>query len=111
MATHGFPAFDYGLQKEVLVMSMVLRVLGDSPMHAEITNTPLPGAALNPCRICHLGVSSRAQKSEADFIYQFLGMDAHGNRVCHWVARLIICMNKRFIICMNKRFIICMNKS
>ncbi|PLW37922.1 hypothetical protein PCANC_15168 [Puccinia coronata f. sp. avenae] len=80
MGTHGFTAFDYGLQQDVLVMSSVLCVLGDSPMHAEITNTPLPGASLNPCRICHLGVSSRSQKSEADFVYQFLGMDAHGNR-------------------------------
>jgi hypothetical protein len=81
MATQGFTAFDCGLQQEVLVMSMALCVLGDSPIHAEITNTPLPGAALNPCRMCHLGVSSRSQKSEADFVYQFLGMDAHVNRV------------------------------
>ncbi|OAV90780.1 hypothetical protein PTTG_28197 [Puccinia triticina 1-1 BBBD Race 1] len=64
----------------LLLFSMVLCFLGDSPMHAEITNTPLPGASLNPCRICHLGVEKRADKSGEDYIYQFLGMDSLGNR-------------------------------
>ncbi|OAV86269.1 hypothetical protein PTTG_29993, partial [Puccinia triticina 1-1 BBBD Race 1] len=49
-------------------------------MHTEITNTPLPGASLNPCRICHLGVEKRSDKSGEDYIYQFLGMDSLGNR-------------------------------
>jgi hypothetical protein len=80
-ATTGFPAFDCGLKQEVLVNTVVLCFLGDSPMHAEVTNTPMPGSSLNPCRVCHLGVSKRSDKSEDDYIYQFLGMDSLGNRV------------------------------
>lgn len=82
ITTNGFPAFDCVLKQEVLVTTVVLCFLGDSPMHAEITNTPLPGASLNPCRICHLGVSKRIDKSGEDYIYQFLAMDSLGNRVC-----------------------------
>jgi hypothetical protein len=105
MGTHGFTAFDYGLQQDVLVMSSVLCVLGDSPMHAEITNTPLPGASLNPCRICHLGVSSGSQKSEADFVYQFLGMDAHGNRVYQYLSwfHVSITKSQSIYLCMASR--------
>ncbi|OAV90013.1 hypothetical protein PTTG_09937, partial [Puccinia triticina 1-1 BBBD Race 1] len=80
MTTNGCVAFDCKLQQEVFVTTVVLCFLGDSPMHAEITNTPLPGASLNPCRICHLGVEKRADKSGEDYIYQFLGMDSLGNR-------------------------------
>ncbi|OAV86637.1 hypothetical protein PTTG_29796, partial [Puccinia triticina 1-1 BBBD Race 1] len=76
----GYFAYDCELQQEVLVSTVVLCFLGDSPMHAEVTNTPLPGAALNPCRICHLGVEKRSDKSGEDYIYQFLGMDSLGNR-------------------------------
>ncbi|OAV89717.1 hypothetical protein PTTG_28591 [Puccinia triticina 1-1 BBBD Race 1] len=80
MTLNGCVAFDCELQQEVCVTTVVLCFLGDSPMHAEITNTPLPGAALNPCRICHLGVEKRSDKSGEDYIYQFLGMDSLGNR-------------------------------
>ncbi|KAI9622649.1 hypothetical protein KEM48_007139 [Puccinia striiformis f. sp. tritici PST-130] len=77
ITTNGFIAFDYGLQQEVLVItSVVMCFLGDSPMHAEITNTPLPGSSLNPCRICHLGVEKRKDKSGEDYIYQLLAMDS-----------------------------------
>ncbi|OAV92443.1 hypothetical protein PTTG_27650 [Puccinia triticina 1-1 BBBD Race 1] len=76
----GYFAYDCELQQEVLVSTVVLCFLGDLPMHAEVTNTPLPGAALNPCRICHLGVQKRSDKSGEDYIYHFLGMDSLGNR-------------------------------
>jgi hypothetical protein len=81
MTANGFTALDYELKTEVLVHSIIICFLGDSPMHAEVTNTPMPGSSLNPCRICHLGVEKRTDKSGEDYIYQFLGMDSWGNRV------------------------------
>ena len=48
LISNGVVAYDIGLQQEVLVMTAVLCFLGDSPMHAEVTNTPNPGVALNP---------------------------------------------------------------
>ncbi|KAI9613916.1 hypothetical protein KEM48_009372 [Puccinia striiformis f. sp. tritici PST-130] len=50
MATNGFIAYDSTLGKEVHVMTSSLCFLADSPMHAEITNTHVPGNALNSCR-------------------------------------------------------------
>lgn len=42
LSATGFTAYDLQLQKDVLVMFVVLAHLGDSPMHAEITNTMNP---------------------------------------------------------------------
>jgi hypothetical protein len=40
-------------------------------MHAEITNTPNPGASLDPCRVCTLSVSKKKFKTTQTFLYQF----------------------------------------
>ena len=50
----GFTTFDSTIMQEVLVTGHVLCFLADSPMHAEVTNTPNPGSSLTPCQICHL---------------------------------------------------------
>ncbi|POW12028.1 hypothetical protein PSTT_04775 [Puccinia striiformis] len=57
MVREGYDAYDAILEKDVLVMTPVLAFLGDSPMHAEITNTPVPSSSLNPCRFCDLCAS------------------------------------------------------
>ncbi|KAI9622928.1 hypothetical protein H4Q26_014868 [Puccinia striiformis f. sp. tritici PST-130] len=55
LATEGSFAYDCTLQKEkVLFMTVPPCFLADSPMAAEITNTPIPGNCNNPCRICKL---------------------------------------------------------
>ncbi|KAG0148750.1 hypothetical protein CROQUDRAFT_692746, partial [Cronartium quercuum f. sp. fusiforme G11] len=46
---HGFFAHDCTLKKQVLAVPFVLCHLGDSPMHAEISNTMNPASTLNPC--------------------------------------------------------------
>ncbi|EHS63914.1 uncharacterized protein PGTG_20894 [Puccinia graminis f. sp. tritici CRL 75-36-700-3] len=60
MAINGFTSYDSTICQEVHVMTSVLCFLADSPMHAEITNTPVPGNSLNPCRCCDLMPKSTA---------------------------------------------------
>ncbi|OAV85917.1 hypothetical protein PTTG_02584, partial [Puccinia triticina 1-1 BBBD Race 1] len=81
MATDGFTAYDYSLSQEVLVNSVVLCFVGDSPMHAKITNTPNPGQALNPCRMCTLSSTTRELKQTSEFVKKFLHLDAQGNEM------------------------------
>ncbi|KAH9820493.1 hypothetical protein DFH28DRAFT_1194139 [Melampsora americana] len=45
----GLVAYDSGIQKDVLLVAVQLAHLGDSPMHAEISNFSNPGTSLNPC--------------------------------------------------------------
>ena len=54
MATNGCVAYDHSLQQEVLMMTVPLCLLADSPMAADFTNTLIPGSSNNPCRVCHL---------------------------------------------------------
>ncbi|EFP92743.2 uncharacterized protein PGTG_18762 [Puccinia graminis f. sp. tritici CRL 75-36-700-3] len=63
ISSEGFDAYDVSLSEEVLVMTSVFSFLGDSPMHAEVTSTPVPSAALNPCRFCVLSAPSLLEKS------------------------------------------------
>ncbi|EFP89671.2 uncharacterized protein PGTG_15634 [Puccinia graminis f. sp. tritici CRL 75-36-700-3] len=81
LATEGFTAFDAGLNQEVLVMTMALCFLGDSPMHAEIANTPMPSISLNPCRMCTLSAPGKDCKSTHEYVNDFLGKDEHGDKV------------------------------
>ncbi|KNZ61746.1 hypothetical protein VP01_1362g4 [Puccinia sorghi] len=81
LITNGLVAFDSGLNQQVLVMTAVLCFLGDSPMHAEITNTPNPGVSLNPCRICTLQVSTLADKPSETYVMQCVGLNSLGERV------------------------------
>ncbi|KAI9603142.1 hypothetical protein H4Q26_002456 [Puccinia striiformis f. sp. tritici PST-130] len=88
MSTEGFDAYDVRLEEEVLVMTPVLAFLADSPMHAEITNTPVPSSSLNPCRSCKLSAPSLAEKVTMKYLQEFLQMSSHGtqclNEHRHW---------------------------
>ncbi|KAH9813500.1 hypothetical protein DFH28DRAFT_1171408 [Melampsora americana] len=77
---NGFIAYDHTLGAEVWVMPVVLCHLGDSPMHAEITNTLNPANTLNPCRMCDLSVNKQAEKESDLFVGPFLGRDSNGNK-------------------------------
>ena len=79
--TNGFIAYDVGLKMEVVVTTAVICFLGDSPMHAEVTNTPNPGVSLNPCRICPLKVSTLAEKVSQSYVLQSVGLNEFGERV------------------------------
>jgi hypothetical protein len=82
LATEGVVAYDSGLNKNVLLMSVVLCFQGDSPMHAEITSTPVPGVALHACRMCTLKAASTKDRKSSSYVRQFLGRNAHGSQVC-----------------------------
>ncbi|OAV96922.1 hypothetical protein PTTG_08102 [Puccinia triticina 1-1 BBBD Race 1] len=77
-SSEGFPAYDPGLDADVLVMSFVLCFQGDSPMHAEVTNTMMPNVALNPCRMCMLHVDNLNDKHKQAYIREFLHIDSSG---------------------------------
>lgn len=51
-------------------------------MHAEISNTPNPSQALNPCRVCPLTVLTKAQKQTVDYVQRFLGLNDTFLPVC-----------------------------
>ncbi|OAV93399.1 hypothetical protein PTTG_09817, partial [Puccinia triticina 1-1 BBBD Race 1] len=72
MSAQGFDAYDVGLQEEVLVMTPVMSFLADSPMHAKITNTPVPLCSLNPCRSCVLSAPSLLEKVTMKHLREFL---------------------------------------
>ncbi|KNZ57692.1 hypothetical protein VP01_2098g2 [Puccinia sorghi] len=78
MVTIGFPAYDYSIHEPVWVISVVLCFLADSPMHAKITNTPNPGASLNPCRMCRLSVKTKQEKKSMKYVQDFLHLDEEG---------------------------------
>lgn len=86
LSTDGFMAYDHRTNSEVLVMTSVLCHLGDSPMHAEVSNTMNPTVSLTPCWICHLKVDSMLEKRSKQYINNFIGVDENGNKV-----RILIC--------------------
>ncbi|KAA1121662.1 hypothetical protein PGTUg99_013745 [Puccinia graminis f. sp. tritici] len=49
----------------------MLCLLADSPMHTELTNTPVPGTSLNPCRVCVLSSKSLQDKKTLSFLSKF----------------------------------------
>ncbi|KAH9813108.1 hypothetical protein DFH28DRAFT_930294 [Melampsora americana] len=59
-------------------MLVVLCHLGDSPMHAEITNTVNPTITLNPSRVCSLKVDEMEDKKSEEFLEGFMAVDQHG---------------------------------
>ncbi|KAA1074973.1 hypothetical protein PGT21_026041 [Puccinia graminis f. sp. tritici] len=65
--------------EEVLVTGIVLCFLADSPMHAEITNTPNPGTSLNPCRMCTLHAEGKDKRNTPEFVRQFLMINPDGS--------------------------------
>ncbi|KAA1106853.1 hypothetical protein PGTUg99_020771 [Puccinia graminis f. sp. tritici] len=78
LSTTGTVAWDAGLMEEVLVTSNVLCFLGDSPMHAEATSTPLPANALHPCRACDLSAASVKDKATMEYVCSFTMLDSSG---------------------------------
>ncbi|KAH9810453.1 hypothetical protein DFH28DRAFT_1132268 [Melampsora americana] len=79
--SNGFHAYDHLSGTDVLVMVVTLCHLGDSPMHAEISNTTNPANTLTPCRMCDLAVTRMADKKTQDYVCQFIGMNADGTPV------------------------------
>ncbi|KAH9820701.1 hypothetical protein DFH28DRAFT_1194770 [Melampsora americana] len=79
MSSEGFVAYNSSLETKVFVIALPLYHCGDSPMHAEISNTPNPSMTLNPCRICDLSVESQAKKKTETYIQDFLGLNADGS--------------------------------
>ncbi|KAI7966088.1 hypothetical protein MJO29_001836 [Puccinia striiformis f. sp. tritici] len=51
LSQEGCVAYDALLEEEVLMVVVPLCFLADSPMAAEVTNTPNPGSSNNPCRL------------------------------------------------------------
>ncbi|KAH9817323.1 hypothetical protein DFH28DRAFT_926849 [Melampsora americana] len=82
LATDGFVAYDHKAKSDVFVMTTILCHLGDSPMHAEVTNTMNPTTSLTPCRICHLKVKSLTEKRSTKYVCDFVGIDEAGERMC-----------------------------
>ncbi|KAH9824732.1 hypothetical protein DFH28DRAFT_1077281 [Melampsora americana] len=75
LSTNGFVAYNHLLDTEVLVMTVVICHLGDSPMHAEITNTMNPSSSLIPCQICNLQAKSMMEKRTTKYICDFVRID------------------------------------
>ncbi|EFP93552.2 uncharacterized protein PGTG_19548 [Puccinia graminis f. sp. tritici CRL 75-36-700-3] len=81
MSLDGFLAYDASIHQEVWVNTLVLCFLADSPMHAEVTNTPNPGQSLNPCRMCTLACVKKKSKSTEGYVQKFLERDVDGDHV------------------------------
>ncbi|KAG0147462.1 hypothetical protein CROQUDRAFT_61614 [Cronartium quercuum f. sp. fusiforme G11] len=79
-ATKGFKAIDCESNEKVLVMVVILCHMGDSPMHAEITNTMNPATALAPCRVCDLHVDKKENKRTSKYVGDFVGVDENGDQ-------------------------------
>ncbi|OAV91777.1 hypothetical protein PTTG_03743 [Puccinia triticina 1-1 BBBD Race 1] len=79
MRVNGHFAYDSLLNQKVLIMSIVLVALGDSPMHAEMTSTSMPANANSPCCMCQLSVAKKEDKSLVDYVKDFLGLTTGGN--------------------------------
>jgi hypothetical protein len=82
MAQDGFAAYDCSITQPVLVQSVVLCFLADSPMHAEVTNTPNPGQSNHPCRMCTLSVERKSMIKTMAHVQSYLQVDGHGQEVC-----------------------------
>ena len=54
----------------------------DSPMHAEVNNTPNPGLSLNPCQIFHLQVDGISERKSLDYVRKFMMINPDGSAVC-----------------------------
>ncbi|KAH9815307.1 hypothetical protein DFH28DRAFT_969339 [Melampsora americana] len=73
----GFQTYDCSIQQDVLVVPFILCHTGDSPMHAEISNTTNPSGTLSPCRVCDLTVESRSDKQTETYVQKFVGIDSN----------------------------------
>ncbi|KAH9808376.1 hypothetical protein DFH28DRAFT_910112, partial [Melampsora americana] len=80
-SANGFVTYDHAAGTDVLVMVVVLCHLGDSPMHAEVSNTTNPANTLTPCRMCDLHVTRMADKKTVEYISAFIGVSQTGEKV------------------------------
>ncbi|OAV86715.1 hypothetical protein PTTG_29760 [Puccinia triticina 1-1 BBBD Race 1] len=78
ISNNGHFAYDSEINQKVLIMSIVLVALGDSPMHAEMTSTPMPANANSPCRMCQLSVAKKEDKSLVGYVKDFLRLTTGG---------------------------------
>ena len=69
------------MMEEVLVNGIGLFFLADSPMHAEVTNTPNPGPSSNPCQIGHLKTDGMANKKKLNYVNKLLMINPDGFKV------------------------------
>ncbi|EHS64534.1 uncharacterized protein PGTG_22322 [Puccinia graminis f. sp. tritici CRL 75-36-700-3] len=74
LATDGHFAYDSLLKQDVLIMSVIMAFIAESPMHAEITSTSLPANANSPCRVCLLFVAKKVDKSLKGYVTDFMGL-------------------------------------
>ncbi|KAH9816387.1 hypothetical protein DFH28DRAFT_927167 [Melampsora americana] len=79
-ASEGFFTYDQMSGTDVLVMVVVLCHLGDSPMHAEISNTTNPANTLTPCHMCDLSVARMADKKSLEYVSAFVGLSLDGHK-------------------------------
>ncbi|OAV92536.1 hypothetical protein PTTG_07907 [Puccinia triticina 1-1 BBBD Race 1] len=73
LATAVSIAYDSSVKKEVMFMTFMLAFVGDSPMAAEVTNTPNPGTSNNPCRMCGLQCPQGEERCTMEYLRQFFG--------------------------------------
>jgi hypothetical protein len=97
VATNGFPAYDCKLGENVLIMSVVLAFLANSPMHAEVTSTPMPAVSNNPCRMCHLSVENRGDKQTTSYVHDFFGQPCGSDKLSPYGFKTI---NYSWLICL-----------
>ncbi|OAV86465.1 hypothetical protein PTTG_29892 [Puccinia triticina 1-1 BBBD Race 1] len=79
MSINGHFAYDSILNQRVLIMSFVLVALGNSPMHAEMTSTPMPANANIPCCMCQLLVVRKEDKSLVAYVKDFFRLTTGGH--------------------------------
>ncbi|EFP81051.1 uncharacterized protein PGTG_07303 [Puccinia graminis f. sp. tritici CRL 75-36-700-3] len=79
MAINGFEAYDCTIDEEVHVMTSLMCFTADSPMHAEITNTHVPGNSLNSCRYCTLSSPTLADRKKIPYVGKFVQKNSHGS--------------------------------
>jgi hypothetical protein len=89
LTNEGVYAWDPSIMEEVLVTSTVLCFLGDSPMHAEITSTPVPANCLHPCRSCDLSSKSVRGKATMEYLQDFCMLSSSGEWVCGHIVLLL----------------------
>ncbi|KAI9619107.1 hypothetical protein KEM48_006386 [Puccinia striiformis f. sp. tritici PST-130] len=83
LSQEGCIAYDASLEEEVLMVVLPLCFLADSPMAAEVTNTPNPGSSNNPCQVCHLKCPQGEVRSTLSYIQAFFGIP-HLPEPHHW---------------------------
>jgi hypothetical protein len=88
MTINGFKEYDCTINQEVHVMTSTWCFLEDSPKHAEITNTHVPGNSLNSCWYCDLSCKKLEDRKKKPYISKFTQKNLHGSNV--WFFSLFV---------------------